>query len=107
MAGVSHGGVVEQVSGGARPRRGAGHCHWGEPLVVTENSLLQCAMVLPSTCACCWRWPHSYPLLVLKPQLASAVGALHRSRSLGAINGCERRLPALTAPESFFTCLCS
>nr|KAF6379010.1 hypothetical protein mMyoMyo1_009880 [Myotis myotis] len=59
MAGIGHSGMVEQVSGGARPRRGASRCHRGEPVVVTENSLLLCAVVPPSTRICCWRWPQS------------------------------------------------
>ncbi|ELK24520.1 hypothetical protein MDA_GLEAN10009456 [Myotis davidii] len=40
--------MVEQVSGGAKPKQGASRCHRDEPLVVTENSLLPCAVVLPS-----------------------------------------------------------
>ncbi|KAK1341537.1 hypothetical protein QTO34_017952 [Cnephaeus nilssonii] len=34
MVGVGCGKMVEQVSGGARPRRGAGSCHRGEPLKI-------------------------------------------------------------------------
>ena len=49
---ICHGQMVEQVSKVARPRQGAGRCHQGKPLVVTENSLLLCARVLPSTCIC-------------------------------------------------------
>ena len=49
MVGVGLGKMAEQVSGATRPRRGAGHCHQGKPLLVTENSLLPRAAVPPGT----------------------------------------------------------
>ncbi|ELK36029.1 hypothetical protein MDA_GLEAN10010500 [Myotis davidii] len=79
--------MVEQVSGGSRPRQRAGRCHWGKPLVVTENSLLPCVM--------------TYLALV------STGGARRQSRSLSTISGCEWRLPALITPEGFSTSPCS
>ncbi|KAK1345730.1 hypothetical protein QTO34_008194 [Cnephaeus nilssonii] len=61
MASIGCRGKVDQVSRDARPRQGAGRCHWGEPLMVTENSLLLCSMVPPGTRTHCQRWPHSHP----------------------------------------------
>nr|KAF6341514.1 hypothetical protein mMyoMyo1_011930 [Myotis myotis] len=62
MAGIFHGRMVEQVSRGARPRRGASRCHQGKPLVVIENSLLPCTMVPPGARTCYWCWPGLHPL---------------------------------------------
>ncbi|KAK1343826.1 hypothetical protein QTO34_014380 [Cnephaeus nilssonii] len=70
MVGLGRGGMVEQVSRGARPRRGAGRCHWGKPLVVTENSLLPRSTVPPHACTCCQHQPHSD--LQLAPELPLA-----------------------------------
>ncbi|EPQ15382.1 hypothetical protein D623_10008654 [Myotis brandtii] len=47
MVGIGHSRMVEQ----------------GEPLVVTENSLLWHATVLPGAHTCCWRWPRLHLLL--------------------------------------------
>nr|KAF6378949.1 hypothetical protein mMyoMyo1_009822 [Myotis myotis] len=65
MAGICCGRMVEQVSRGARPRRGTSCCHRGEPLEVTENSLLPCTTVPPSACIHYRRWPHSHLLPAL------------------------------------------
>ncbi|KAK1336324.1 hypothetical protein QTO34_004130 [Cnephaeus nilssonii] len=89
----------------------------GEPLVVTENSLLPHAVVLPGTRNCCQRHrPRSHPQLVAESSLAPTVGTIpahthcrhrRRSRLLGAISGCMQELPAPFAPEGFSTCPCS
>ncbi|ELK37872.1 hypothetical protein MDA_GLEAN10013511 [Myotis davidii] len=68
MAGMSCGEMVEPVSGGAWPRRGANRCHQGKPLVVTENSLLLHTAVPLGTHTRCWRWScHLHPQLALAP----------------------------------------
>ncbi|KAK1331315.1 hypothetical protein QTO34_009267 [Cnephaeus nilssonii] len=53
--------MVEQVSGGAS------RCRRGEPLVITENSLLLCTTVLPGAFTCCQCRLHLHPLLVPAP----------------------------------------
>ncbi|ELK31206.1 Protein SREK1IP1 [Myotis davidii] len=102
---MEHGGHRQRRDGGAGEWRcqtkvGASHCHGGEPLVVTENSLLPHATVPPGTCTHCQRWPHthlprSYRQLAPEPPLAPTASAWCRSRSLGAISGCEWQLLAL------------
>ncbi|ELK24705.1 hypothetical protein MDA_GLEAN10007682 [Myotis davidii] len=94
MVGVSRSGMMV-VSRGARPRQGASRCHRDEPLVVTENSLLPCAVVLPSaqpaagtgpTHTRCQRQSHH----------------LHRQcwpQLLSTISGCEWQLPAPDNPS--------
>ncbi|ELK25410.1 hypothetical protein MDA_GLEAN10005424 [Myotis davidii] len=68
--GVGHSGMVEQVSEGARPRWVIGHCHQGEPLVITENSHLARTR--------CWhrsRCSHPLPVLAALAPAASAEAA--------------------------------
>lgn len=54
---ISCSGMVEQVSGGARPKWGHQSLSSGKPQVVTENSLLPQGAVLMSACTCCWHQP--------------------------------------------------
>ncbi|ELK34276.1 Dynein intermediate chain 1, axonemal [Myotis davidii] len=68
--------MVEQVRGDARPRRGAGCCHWGKPLVITENSLLPRANVPPGAHTCCWR-PVLLPVLELPLAPIAGAGPAH------------------------------
>nr|KAF6314873.1 hypothetical protein mMyoMyo1_008648 [Myotis myotis] len=72
-------------SKGTRPSQGTSRCHQGEPLVVTENSLLPRDVVLPGTRTCCQCQPHSHPLpapdlpltLTAGPNLPSGLLHLH------------------------------
>ncbi|ELK23591.1 Transmembrane 4 L6 family member 4 [Myotis davidii] len=59
--------MVEQVSGGTRPRQDTSRCHQGKPLVVTENSLLLCTVVPPGAHTCCWPCSHLLPVLSTSP----------------------------------------
>ncbi|ELK33579.1 hypothetical protein MDA_GLEAN10018633 [Myotis davidii] len=74
---AEHGGYQRWQDGGAgerghQTRLGTGCCHGGEPLMVTENSLLPCSTVPPSACTCylcqpphicCWCQSHHSCLL--------------------------------------------
>ncbi|KAK1345484.1 hypothetical protein QTO34_007941 [Cnephaeus nilssonii] len=103
------------ASGSNRPMDGGageqGHQtkvgHWslssGEPLVVTENSLLPPTTVLPSARTCCRCQPHLHLLPVQEPPLTPTARGQRQSQSLGAISRCEQQLPALIAPEGFST----
>nr|KAF6378985.1 hypothetical protein mMyoMyo1_009855 [Myotis myotis] len=59
----------------ARPRLGAGRCHWGKPLVITENSLLLHTAVLLGACTCCRCWARLHPLPVSELPFTYAAGA--------------------------------
>ncbi|KAK1331274.1 LOW QUALITY PROTEIN: hypothetical protein QTO34_009225 [Cnephaeus nilssonii] len=118
MAGVSsrrqsaeHGGCRPRRDGGAgeqkRQTKTASRCHRGEPLMVTENSLLPRATVPPSTCTCCQRWPRSHLQQAPEWPLAPAANTRHQSRLLGTACGCKQRLLAPIAPEDFSTSPCS
>lgn len=89
-----HGGMVKQVSGGARPRRGSGHCHWSEPMVVTENSLFPCTAVPPGACTCCWHRSCLHPLP------APGASPDHSVPSVDASGSCQPRLHLRASPPS-------
>lgn len=82
-----YGGMVEQVSGATRPRQDTSRCHWGEPLVLTENSLSPHAVVLPGARTCCRHQPCLHPLLVLEPPL-TPLPALLLDPTAGASPDC-------------------
>ncbi|KAK1342212.1 hypothetical protein QTO34_016970 [Cnephaeus nilssonii] len=91
MAGISRGGMMEQS--GAPTRWDTGRCHQGKPLVVTKNSLLPRAVVLPSTYTCCQRRSHHLPLL-----LAPGTSHNRSGPSVGASSGCQPQLPLGASP---------
>ncbi|CAK6442994.1 unnamed protein product [Pipistrellus nathusii] len=79
---MENGRMVVHLSRGAKPRQGANSCHWGEPLVVTENYLLPHAAVLPGTLNCCQHQScHLHPMLVPEPPLTPVSGTQCRSQS--------------------------
>lgn len=72
---------------GHQTKAGPGCYHWGEPMVVTENSLFPCTAIPPGACTCLYCYWHPAPALITQchqwmqvvavPQLPLRASPLH------------------------------